>query len=67
MITSEEQKRYHRQLLMLGEAGQERLEKAARVLIAGAGGLGTVIATYLAAAGIKRSGSRTATSWRRPT
>ena len=51
MITNEEQKRYHRQLLMLGEAGQERL-KAARVLIAGAGGLGTVIATYLAAAGI---------------
>ena len=36
---------------MLGEAGQERL-KASRVLIAGAGGLGTVIATYLAAAGI---------------
>ncbi len=51
MITSEEQKRYHRQILMLGEAGQERL-KASRVLIAGAGGLGTVIATYLAAAGI---------------
>jgi len=51
MITNEEQKRYHRQLLMLGEAGQERL-KASRVLIAGAGGLGTVIATYLAAAGI---------------
>jgi molybdopterin-synthase adenylyltransferase len=51
MITSEEQKRYHRQLLMLGEAGQERL-KDSRVLIAGAGGLGTVIATYLAAAGI---------------
>jgi molybdopterin/thiamine biosynthesis adenylyltransferase len=51
MITDEEQKRYHRQLLMLGEAGQERL-KASRVLIAGAGGLGTVIATYLAAAGI---------------
>jgi molybdopterin/thiamine biosynthesis adenylyltransferase len=51
MITDEEQTRYHRQLLMLGEAGQERL-KASRVLIAGAGGLGTVIATYLAAAGI---------------
>lgn len=51
MITNEEQKRYHRQLLMLGEAGQEKL-KAARILIAGAGGLGTVIATYLAAAGI---------------
>ena len=51
MITDEERKRYHRQILMLGEAGQERL-KAARVLIAGAGGLGTVISTYLAAAGV---------------
>ena len=51
MITQEEQTRYHRQLLMLGREGQERL-KASRVLIAGAGGLGTVIATYLAAAGI---------------
>ncbi|MHB8770099.1 MAG: HesA/MoeB/ThiF family protein [Syntrophales bacterium] len=51
MITQEEQQRYHRQLLMLGESGQERL-KASRVLIAGAGGLGTVIATYLTAAGI---------------
>lgn len=36
---------------MLGEAGQEKL-KAARVLIAGAGGLGTVISLYLAAAGV---------------
>ena len=51
MITEEEQKRYHRQILMLGEAGQEKL-KAARVLIAGAGGLGTVISLYLAAAGV---------------
>jgi molybdopterin/thiamine biosynthesis adenylyltransferase len=51
MITDEERKRYHRQILMLSEAGQEKL-KAARVLIAGAGGLGTVISTYLAAAGV---------------
>jgi molybdopterin/thiamine biosynthesis adenylyltransferase len=51
MITDEERKRYHRQILMLGEAGQEKL-KATRVLIAGAGGLGTVISTYLAAAGV---------------
>ncbi len=51
MITDEERKRYHRQILLFGEAGQERL-KAARVLIAGAGGLGTVIAAYLAAAGV---------------
>jgi molybdopterin/thiamine biosynthesis adenylyltransferase len=51
VITDEEQKRYHRQILMLGEEGQEKL-KAARVLIAGAGGLGTVISLYLAAAGV---------------
>lgn len=53
MITDEEQKRYHRQILQFGEEGQERL-KAARVLIAGLGGLGTVIAAYLAAAGVGR-------------
>jgi molybdopterin-synthase adenylyltransferase len=51
MITDEERKRYHRQILMLGEEGQEKL-KAARVLIAGAGGLGAVISLYLAAAGV---------------
>ena len=51
MITDEARKRYARQILMIGEAGQERL-KAARVLVAGAGGLGTVISLYLAAAGV---------------
>jgi adenylyltransferase/sulfurtransferase len=51
MITDEERKRYARQILMIGEAGQEKL-KAARVLVAGAGGLGTVISLYLAAAGV---------------
>ena len=51
---------------MIGEEGQERL-KAARVLIAGAGGLGTVIAIYLAAAGVGPCGSSTATSSRRAT
>jgi adenylyltransferase/sulfurtransferase len=51
MITDEERKRYARQILMIGEAGQERL-KLARVLVAGAGGLGTVISLYLAAAGV---------------
>jgi molybdopterin/thiamine biosynthesis adenylyltransferase len=51
LITEEERKRYQRQILMLGEGGQERL-KMARVLIAGAGGLGTVISMYLAAAGV---------------
>ena len=51
MITDEERKRYARQILMIGEEGQERL-KAASVLVAGAGGLGTVISLYLAAAGV---------------
>jgi len=43
--------RYQRQLPLIGETGQERLSTS-RVLIAGAGGLGTTIATFLAVAGI---------------
>jgi len=46
-------KRYQQQMLLpeVGEAGQEKLTKA-KILIVGAGGLGTVLATYLAAMGI---------------
>ena len=51
MITDEERKRYARQILTFGVEGQEKL-KSASVLVAGAGGLGTVISLYLAAAGI---------------
>lgn len=51
MLTDEERKRYHRQILWFGEEGQQKL-KEARVLIVGAGGLGSVIASYLAAAGV---------------
>jgi molybdopterin/thiamine biosynthesis adenylyltransferase len=43
--------RYERQLPVLGEEGQERLRKA-RVLVAGVGGLGTVVSAYLAGAGV---------------
>jgi len=52
-LTEEELTRYSRQISIpgFGEAGQMRL-KNARVAIAGAGGLGSAVALYLAAAGI---------------
>lgn len=51
MITPEELDRYERQIRIFGRKGQERL-KAAKVFVAGAGGLGSAVCTYLAAAGI---------------
>lgn len=52
-LTEEELKRYHRQMIMdgWGEATQEKL-KNSTVFIAGAGGLGSPVAIYLAVAGI---------------
>jgi len=53
MLTPRERERYDRQI-MIGEIGQEGQEKlkSSRVVIAGAGGLGSPIAIYLTAAGI---------------
>ncbi|HUI39559.1 MAG TPA: HesA/MoeB/ThiF family protein [Methanothrix sp.] len=51
MVSERDLKRYDRQIRLFGAGGQECL-KDARAFIAGAGGLGSPIAVYLAAAGI---------------
>lgn len=56
-LSNEEVQRYSRHLIMpeVGMAGQKKL-KASSVLLIGAGGLGSPLAMYLAAAGIGRIG-----------
>ena len=53
MLTPSERDRYDRQIIIreIGQEGQEKLKRS-RVVIAGAGGLGSPIAIYLTAAGI---------------
>lgn len=52
-MTAEEIQRYSRQIMIpqMGEEGQEKLKRA-RVFVAGAGGLGSPVSIYLAAAGV---------------
>jgi molybdopterin-synthase adenylyltransferase len=51
MLSGRERERYKRQIMLFGDEGQELL-KNAHIFIAGAGGLGSPIAIYLAVAGV---------------
>lgn len=51
MFSERDRERYKRQMMLIGDEGQERLKKA-NIFIAGAGGLGCPISIYLAVAGV---------------
>jgi adenylyltransferase/sulfurtransferase len=57
MLTKEQKDRYHRQIILpeIGEEGQKKFLKA-KVLLIGAGGLGSAAAYYLVAAGVGKIG-----------
>lgn len=51
MFSPRERERYKRQMMLFGDEGQEQLKKST-VVIAGAGGIGSPVALYLAVAGV---------------
>ncbi|MCX6676135.1 MAG: HesA/MoeB/ThiF family protein, partial [Methanothrix sp.] len=53
MLNDAERNRYGRQIRLFGEEGQEKLKRTS-VFIAGAGGLGSIVSIYMAAAGFGR-------------
>src|SRR5712692_6824257 len=57
MLTEAERERYARHLVLpeIGEDGQQKLQSAS-VLVIGAGGLGSPVSMYLAAAGVGQIG-----------
>jgi len=57
LLTEHESERYQRQLIIpeIGEQGQEKLKKSS-VVVVGAGGLGSPVLMYLAAAGVGNIG-----------
>ena len=56
-LSNQEQRRYKQQILLpgFGEKGQEKLRKS-KVIVIGAGGIGTAVLQYLSAAGIGEIG-----------
>jgi len=56
-LTEQELRRYKPQILLpgIGQQGQEKL-KSSKVLVIGAGGIGTPVMQYLTAAGIGKMG-----------
>ncbi|MCX6687319.1 MAG: HesA/MoeB/ThiF family protein [Methanoregula sp.] len=51
MFSQRELERYKRQMMLFGNEGQEQLKKST-IVIAGAGGIGSPVALYLAVAGV---------------
>ena len=66
MLSKEQKERYRRQIAVVGEDGQEKIGKT-RLLIAGAGGLGSALPSLLPWQGLALSVSSTPIASKRQT